>query len=150
MTTVDTTTDDISEDDGPDVEGDAPEPEPERRTRSGRRRIVSIEDDEEIKPKPKRSRRRRAVNADTGGQADGLIAGVGTGGTLTGVGEVLKARKPSFALPVMSLRRRPSTGISGRPSMLTAVLQRLIVTWLMEILRKTGVRTETGSAGARV
>ncbi len=33
---------------------------------------------------------------DTRGGADVLIAGVGTGGTITGVAEVLKARKPSF------------------------------------------------------
>jgi len=33
---------------------------------------------------------------DTDGQVDFLVAGVGTGGTITGVGEVLKARKPSF------------------------------------------------------
>src|SRR5262245_22921655 len=33
---------------------------------------------------------------DTDGQADVLVAGIGTGGTITGVGEVIKARKPSF------------------------------------------------------
>jgi cysteine synthase A len=33
---------------------------------------------------------------DTDGTADILVAGVGTGGTITGVSEVLKARKPSF------------------------------------------------------
>jgi len=50
---------------------------------------------------------------DTGGQVDVFVAGVGTGGTITGVGEVLKARKPSvkvvavepLASPVISQRR---------------------------------------------
>ncbi len=33
---------------------------------------------------------------DTDGLADILVGGVGTGGTITGVGEVIKARKPTF------------------------------------------------------
>jgi cysteine synthase A len=36
--------------------------------------------------------------ADTGGEVDFVIAGVGTGGTITGVGQVLKARKPSVQM----------------------------------------------------
>jgi cysteine synthase len=35
---------------------------------------------------------------DTDGQVDILISGVGTGGTLTGVGEYIKPRKPSFRI----------------------------------------------------
>jgi len=33
---------------------------------------------------------------ETDGKVDYLVAGVGTGGTITGVGEVIKSRKPSF------------------------------------------------------
>ena len=45
----------------------------------------------------------------------------------------------------MSNWRRPSMGISGKPSILTAVLQRLMVMLLMAMLRKMGVRSDTGS-----
>ena len=33
---------------------------------------------------------------DTSGKVDFLISGIGTGGTITGVSEVIKKRKPSF------------------------------------------------------
>ncbi len=47
---------------------------------------------------PEIHRRTTAVEIwqDTDGRADALVAGVGTGGTITGVGEVIKAKKPSF------------------------------------------------------
>jgi len=35
---------------------------------------------------------------DTDGQVDFVVAGIGTGGTITGIGEVLKARRPSVKI----------------------------------------------------
>jgi len=48
---------------------------------------------------------------DTDGRVDILVAGVGTGGTLTGVGEVLKKRKPSFR--VVAVEPDASPVLSG-------------------------------------
>jgi len=48
---------------------------------------------------------------DTDGKADILIAGIGTGGTITGVGEVIKDRKPSFK--VIAVEPDASPVLSG-------------------------------------
>lgn len=50
---------------------------------------------------------------DTDGRIDVLVAGVGTGGTVTGVGEVLKQRKPSFR--VVAVEPARSAILSGQP-----------------------------------
>ncbi|HAA33170.1 MAG TPA: cysteine synthase A [Cyanobacteria bacterium UBA8553] len=47
-------------------------------------------------PKIHRETTAEEIWADTDGEVDFLIAGVGTGGTLTGIAEVIKQRKPSF------------------------------------------------------
>ncbi len=47
-------------------------------------------------PKIHRETTAEEIWADTDGEVDFVIAGVGTGGTLTGIAEVLKQRKPSF------------------------------------------------------
>ena len=44
---------------------------------------------------------------DTDGKADVLISGIGTGGTITGVGEVIKARKPSFRVVAVEPEESP-------------------------------------------
>ncbi len=58
---------------------------------------------------------------DTDGRVDILVAGVGTGGTITGVGEVIKARKPEFQVvavepdgsPVLSGGQKGSHMLQG-------------------------------------
>jgi cysteine synthase A len=58
---------------------------------------------------------------DTDGKVDFLVAGVGTGGTITGIGEVIKSRKPSFmvvavepdASPVLSGGQKGPHNIQG-------------------------------------
>jgi len=48
---------------------------------------------------------------DTNGEADILISGIGTGGTITGVGQVIKKRKPSFK--VIAVEPKDSPVLSG-------------------------------------
>ena len=48
---------------------------------------------------------------DTGGEIDVLVSGVGTGGTITGVGEVLRERKPS--LQIIAVEPKASPVLSG-------------------------------------
>ncbi len=49
---------------------------------------------------------------DTDGRVDILVAGVGTGGTITGVSEVIKARKPSFK--AVAVEPADSAVLSGK------------------------------------
>ena len=50
---------------------------------------------------------------DTDGKIDFLVAGVGTGGTITGVSEIIKARKPSFK--AVAVEPDGSAVLSGGP-----------------------------------
>ncbi len=61
------------------------------------------------------------IYADTDGEVDLFVAGVGTGGTITGVGEYLKARKPAVRIvavepagsPVLSKGTAGAHGLQG-------------------------------------
>jgi len=53
---------------------------------------------------------------DTGGKVDVFVAGVGTGGTLTGVGEVLKEKKPSARIVAVEPKDSPVLS-GGRPGL---------------------------------
>jgi cysteine synthase len=54
---------------------------------------------------------------DTGGKVDCVVAGVGTGGTITGVGEVLKAKKPAVRIVAVEPAASPilSQKLAGHP-----------------------------------
>ena len=55
--------------------------------------------------------------ADTGGQVDILVSGVGTGGTITGCVEAIKPRKPSFEAIAVEPKDSPviSQTLDGKP-----------------------------------
>jgi cysteine synthase A len=72
----------------------------------------------------------------TGGKVDAFVAGVGTGGTVTGVGQVLKARKPSTLIVAVQPSKSPLLtggapgphGIQGiGPNFVPKVLDRAIL-----------------------
>lgn len=74
-----------------------------------------------VNPAAHRETTAREIWEDTEGRADILVAGVGTGGTISGVAEALKGRKPAFRVvavepagsPVLSGGRPGPHGIQG-------------------------------------
>ncbi len=66
-------------------------------------------------PEVHRSTTAEEIWNDTDGQVDYLISGVGTGGTITGVAQVIKQRKPSFRAIAVEPRESPVLS-GGKPS----------------------------------
>lgn len=66
-------------------------------------------------PKAHREHTGPEIYEDTSGDVDIFVAGVGTGGTVTGVGEYLKSRKPSIKVVAVEPESSAvlSTGIAG-------------------------------------
>jgi cysteine synthase A len=65
-------------------------------------------------PKIHRETTAEELWADTDGAIDILIAGVGTGGTITGIAEVIKARKPEFRAIAVEPKESPVI-LGGQP-----------------------------------
>jgi cysteine synthase A len=87
---------------------------------------------------------------DTDGRVDILVAGVGTGGTITGVGEVIKARKPSFravavepaASPVLSGGQKGPHGLQGiGAGFVPAVLDRAVIDEIIQVPDEAALAT---------
>ncbi len=60
--------------------------------------ILARQFENEANPEIHRTTTAEEIWRDTDGQVDIVVAGIGTGGTITGVGQVLKARKPGVQI----------------------------------------------------
>jgi cysteine synthase A len=89
--------------------------------------------------------------ADTGGDVDLFVAGVGTGGTITGVGEVLKARRP--ACRVVAVEPASAAVLSGRRAgphhlpglgagFIPEILNRDVIDEVVAVTEEQAVRTQ--------
>ncbi|MGO8713201.1 MAG: cysteine synthase A [Rhizomicrobium sp.] len=92
---------------------------------------------------------------DTNGAVDVVISGVGTGGTITGVGQVLKARKPSVRMialepedsPVLSGGQAGPHKIQGiGAGFVPAVLDRKVIDEVITISNETAFETARKTA----
>ncbi len=94
---------------------------------------------------------------DTGGRVDAVISGVGTAGTITGVGQVLKLRKPSVRMiavepedsPVLSGGQPGPHKIQGLGAgFIPAIMDRSVVDEVVTISNETAF--DTARAAARL
>jgi cysteine synthase len=89
--------------------------------------------------------------SDTGGDIDVFVTGVGTGGTITGVGEVLKARRP--ACQVIAVEPDGAAVLSGRAAgshhlpglgagFIPEILNRAVIDEVMVVNEEQAVHTQ--------
>jgi cysteine synthase A len=92
---------------------------------------------------------------DTDGQVDAFVAAVGTGGTITGVGEVLKARRPSFqafavepdASPVLSGGKPGPHKIQGTGAgFVPAILNTAVYSEVIRVTNEDAIATARRAA----
>ena len=86
----------------------------------------------------------------TGGKVDGFVAGVGTGGTITGVGEVLRQRIPGIRIvavepaksPVLSGGKARVHGIQGiGASFVPGILNRSVIDEIVQVKDEDAMAT---------
>lgn len=112
--------------------------------------FIPLQFENPANPQVHRETTAEEIWADTAGQADILVAGVGTGGTITGVSEVLKVRKPSFravavepeASPVLSGGRPGPHRIQGiGAGFIPGVLNRKIIDEVVQVTNEAAFDT---------
>ena len=95
---------------------------------------------------------------DLDGQVDAFVAGVGTGGTITGVGQVLKERRPDIRSSGSSRPTRPCSPAESRartrsrgsaPGFVPEVLDRDVIDEIVAVRTRTPLETAPASAPAR-
>jgi cysteine synthase len=79
-----------------------------------RRYLVLQQFENPANPEIHRKTTAEEIWADTDGKVDVIVAGVGTGGTVTGVAQVIKQRKPSFKAVVVEPKDSPVLS-GGKP-----------------------------------
>jgi len=93
--------------------------------------------------------------ADMQGEVDVFVAGVGTGGTITGVGEVLKARKPNCK--VVAVEPEGAAVLSGRTAgshhlpglgagFIPEILNRAVIDEVIAVTEEQAVRAQLALA----
>ncbi len=92
---------------------------------------------------------------DTGGEVDAIVCGAGTGGTITGVGQVLKERNPNLyvlavepaASPVISGGKPGPHKIQGiGPGFVPSVLDRSVIDEVMAVEDESAIATASLAA----
>jgi cysteine synthase A len=112
--------------------------------------FIPLQFDNPANPQVHRETTAEEIWADTAGNADILVAGVGTGGTITGISEVLKSRKLSFrsiavepeASPVLSGGKPGPHRIQGiGAGFIPAILNRKIIDEVIQVTNEDAFDT---------
>jgi len=111
----------------------------------------------EANPEIHRKTTAEEIWRDTDGSVDAIVAGIGTGGTITGIGQVLKARKPSIkifavepaASPILNGGKPGGHPIQGiGPNFIPPILDRSVYDEVIDVEADNAVKYARRAAAA--